>query len=55
MGCDPSLKQQTERITAARDKTLSQVLRRALRDYVAAHAQLEVPRPRKPPVRGLRK
>ncbi len=45
--CDPSLKQQAERVAAARDETLSQVLRRALRDYVQANAQLELPRPRK--------
>lgn len=30
--CEPSLKQQAERIAPARDERLSQVLRRALRD-----------------------
>ncbi len=30
--CEPSLKQQAERIAAARDERLSQVLRRALRE-----------------------
>lgn len=40
---DPSLKQQAERIAAIRDETLSQVLRRALREYVKQHAQLELP------------
>jgi hypothetical protein len=40
---EPSLKQQAERIAAVRDETLSQVLRRALREYVQAHAQLDLP------------
>jgi len=39
---EPSLKQQAERIAAVRDETLSQVLRRALREYVREHAQLEL-------------
>jgi predicted transcriptional regulator len=50
--CDPSLKQQAERIVAARDDTLSQVLRRALREYVRVNAQLELPRLRKTSARG---
>jgi predicted transcriptional regulator len=41
---EPSLKQQAERIAARRDETLSQVLRRALREYVREHAQLELPK-----------
>jgi predicted transcriptional regulator len=40
---EPSLKQRAERIAAARDERLSQVLRRALREYVLAHAQLAAP------------
>ncbi len=37
---------QAERIAAARDERLCQVLRRgALRDYIRANAQLELPRP----------
>jgi len=44
--CEPSLKQQAERVAAARDETLSQVLRRALRDYVKGNAQLELPKPK---------
>jgi predicted transcriptional regulator len=43
--CEPSLKQQAERIAAARDERLSQVLRRALREYVRDNAQVELPRP----------
>ena len=39
---EPSLKQQCERIAASRDETLSQVLRRALRDYAREHGQLEL-------------
>jgi predicted transcriptional regulator len=39
---EPSLKQQCERIAAARDETLSQVLRRAMRAYASEHAQLEL-------------
>lgn len=47
-----SLKQAVEQTAAANDETLSQVLRRAMRDYIAAHAQLDLPtkpigRPRK--------
>jgi hypothetical protein len=42
---EPSLKQQAERIAAARDERLSQMLRRALREYVKVNAQLELPRP----------
>jgi Ribbon-helix-helix protein len=37
---EPSLKQQCERIAATRDETLSQVLRRALREYAREHSQL---------------
>ena len=46
---DPSLKQLCERIAAARrvNETLSQVLRRAMREYVEANKQLELPRARK--------
>jgi len=43
--CEPSFKQQAQRIAAVRDETLSQVLRRALREYVRVNAQLELPRP----------
>ena len=32
--CEPSLKAQAERVATARDETISQVLRRALREYV---------------------
>jgi predicted transcriptional regulator len=39
---EPSLKQQCERIATSRDESLSQVLRRALRDYVREHGQLEL-------------
>lgn len=46
--CDPALKQQAERIAAVRDETLSQVLRRALRDYARANTQLEMPQPPAP-------
>ena len=45
--CDPSLKAQAERVAKARDETVSQVLRRALREYVQANAQLELPRPKR--------
>ena len=38
--CDPSLKAQAERAAKARDETVSQVLRRELREYVAANTQL---------------
>jgi len=38
--------QQAERIAAARDERLSQVLGRALREYARAGAQLELPKPR---------
>ena len=41
---DPSLKQAAAKIAAANDDTLSRVVRRALREYVAAHAQMELPR-----------
>lgn len=44
--CEPSLKQQAERIAAVRDERLSQMLRRALREYVKVNAQLERPRPK---------
>jgi hypothetical protein len=37
-----SLKQQCERIAASHDETLSQVLRRALREYVRANAQMQL-------------
>lgn len=37
-----SLKQQCERIAASHDETLSQVLRRALRQYVQANAQMKL-------------
>ncbi len=40
--CEPSLKQRAEAIAKVRDETLSQVLRRALRSYVAEHARLEL-------------
>ena len=43
---DPSLKAQAERVAKARDETVSQVLRRALREYVQANAQLG-PRPKR--------
>ena len=39
-----SLKQVCERIAASKDETISQVLRRALRDYAATNAQLELPK-----------
>jgi len=53
---EPSLKQQAERIAAVRDETLSQVLRRALREYVREHAQLELPvNDRQPKVSGRRR
>ena len=51
---EPSLKQQAERIAANRDETLSQVLRRALREYVREHSQLELPVD-DPPARARRK
>ncbi len=41
---EKSLKQATEQIAKVRDETLSQVLRRAMRDYVTAHGQLEMPK-----------
>jgi predicted transcriptional regulator len=40
---ETSLKKQAERIAASRDETLSQVVRRALREYVREHAQAELP------------
>jgi hypothetical protein len=43
--CEPSVKQQAERIAAACDETLLQVLRRALREYGRANAQFDLPRP----------
>lgn len=39
-----SLKQRCEQIAASKDETLSQVLRRALREYAQANAQLELPK-----------
>jgi predicted transcriptional regulator len=45
--CEPSLKQRCEQIAKIRDETLSQVVRKALRDYVEQNAQMELPRPRK--------
>jgi predicted transcriptional regulator len=48
--CEPSLKQQAERIAKAHDETMSQVLRRALREYVQANAQRQLPRSK--PMRG---
>lgn len=36
---DPALKQAAEKIAAEHDETLSQVLRRALRDYVLHRGQ----------------
>ena len=41
---EPSLKEAAAKIAAANDDTLSRVVRRALREYVAAHAQMELPR-----------
>lgn len=52
--CEPSLKQQAERIAKVRDETLSQVLRRALRAYVREHAQIELPKPERRAGRGAR-
>jgi hypothetical protein len=51
----PSLVQACSQAAEAQDETLSQVLRRAMRDYIAAHAQPDLPlkpigRPRKPPI-----
>lgn len=40
---EPSLKQVCERIAASKDETLSQVLRRALREYAEANAQQPLP------------
>ncbi len=40
--CEASLKQRAEAIAKERDETLSQVLRRALRAYVAEHARIEL-------------
>ncbi len=45
--CDPSLKAQAERVAKARDETVSQVLRRTLREYVRANAQFEMPKVKK--------
>jgi predicted transcriptional regulator len=39
---EASLKQKAEQQAEARDETLSQVVRRALRDYVREHAQGEL-------------
>ena len=44
---EASLKQVCERIAAGKDETLSQVLRRALRDYAANNQQMELPRRRR--------
>ncbi len=41
---DPSLKETCSKIAARLDETLSQVVRRALREYAQANAQLELPR-----------
>ena len=46
----PSVRQAAAAAAAANDETISQVLRRALRDYIAQHAQGElrpIGRPRK--------
>lgn len=51
---EASLKQVCERIAQSRDETLSQVLRRALRDYAAQHAQLELPTKKMPASRPSR-
>jgi predicted transcriptional regulator len=42
--CDPSLKAQADRVAKARDETVSQVLRRALREYVKENAELPKPK-----------
>jgi hypothetical protein len=42
--CEPLLKAQAERVAKARDATVSQVLRRALRKYSRAKDQLRRPR-----------
>jgi hypothetical protein len=41
---DPSLKKRCAQIAAQHDETLSQVVRRALRQYAEANAQMELPR-----------
>ena len=43
--CEPSLKAEAERVAAVRDETISQVLRRALREYVKENAKLPKPKP----------
>jgi hypothetical protein len=46
----PSLLQACMQAAEGQDETLSQILRRAMRDYVAAHGQMElrpIGRPRK--------
>jgi len=42
-----SLKQLCDRIAASKDETLSRMLRRAMREYAEANAQLELPKPKK--------
>lgn len=39
---EPSLKELCAKIAARRDETLSQVVRRALREYAEANAQMEL-------------
>jgi hypothetical protein len=39
---DASLKQAAERVAAENDDTLSQVIRRALREYVSSHSRTEI-------------
>lgn len=48
----PSLVQSCAQAAAGQDETLSQVLRRAMRDYIAQHAQmpLEPGTPRRRPI-----
>lgn len=43
---DATLKQKAEKKAAAQDETLSQVVRRALRDYVSARHAASAPAPK---------
>ncbi len=45
---DPSLKELCAKIATRRDESLSQVVRRALREYAESNAQMQLLEPKRP-------